>query len=100
MRGLNTFNLEGDEYITLKKLISSSSRILKKKIEINENNPNDISKRKISNKVEGALRIVRKNGKVQCISESLKKLISSKTLNIKVRDKKIPEMINNFFKNN
>jgi UDP-glucose 4-epimerase len=51
MRGLNTFNLEGDEYITLKKLISSSSRILKKKIEINENNPNDISKRKISNKV-------------------------------------------------
>ena len=50
LKGLNTLNLEGDEYITLKKLILSSSKILKKKIKINENNPKNISKRKISNK--------------------------------------------------
>lgn len=49
MKGLNTFNLEGDEYITLGKLISTSSNILKKKIKIIEKNPNNISKRKISN---------------------------------------------------
>ena len=50
LKGLNTLNLEGDEYITLKKLILSSSKILKKKIEINENSPKNVSKRKISNK--------------------------------------------------
>ena len=49
LEGLNTLNLEGDEYITLGNLISTSAKILKKKIKIIEKNPNNISKRKISN---------------------------------------------------
>ncbi len=49
LRGLNTLNLEGDEYITLGNLISTASKILNKKITIIEKNPSNISKRKISN---------------------------------------------------
>lgn len=49
LEGFNTLNLEGDEYITLGNLISTSAKILKKKIKIIEKNPNNISKRKISN---------------------------------------------------
>lgn len=49
LKGLNILNLEGNDYITLGNLISKSSKILKKKINIIEKSPSDISSRKISN---------------------------------------------------
>ena len=54
---------------------------------------------KISKRVIGAPRIVKKYGIKKFVSTSLKKEISSKILNIIIKPKKIIEIEKNFLKN-